>query len=317
MEERAAIATLIFAQLGGVDEERVAGSEQRVRAEAAARQLQRILVGEQESELRILGAQILAELVAKILRRIALGEHRRRRAAVNGPVVARHEHLHLAARGLFEHGEERGASEPLLRELAQRDLVAGNLVQDRRFGSAVCEQIYEVEYERGDSFRTDDACDAPLDVVALGGRRNLFVADRDGRAELGQLRFQQLSLVCVQGLVFALAPPVREAGRDLAGKEAAEQGIPRIRRRRGQDAEVVRRLDLEQRRDDRLQSAPLIESQTVDYDEHCVARTLQHREQKLTNDVDGQRRAAAAEIAQPSRIGRFQVQRELASEVGI
>ena len=71
--------------------------------------------------------------------------------------------------------------------------------------------------------------------------------------ELHQLRLEQLALVRVERLVLALAPPVGKARRDLAGKEPAEQRVARVRRRRRQHAEVVRRLDLEQRREQRLE----------------------------------------------------------------
>src|SRR6185503_15944147 len=62
VQERAAIAALILPQLGGIDEEAVAGREQGVRSHAPARQLERILVLEQKREIWILGPQILTEL---------------------------------------------------------------------------------------------------------------------------------------------------------------------------------------------------------------------------------------------------------------
>src|SRR5690242_13023266 len=64
MEEGATITALILAQLRRVDEKGVARGEQRVRSKPAARQLQRILIGEAERVIGIFGAQILTELVA-------------------------------------------------------------------------------------------------------------------------------------------------------------------------------------------------------------------------------------------------------------
>ena len=127
---------------------------------------------------------------------------------MNRAVVAGDEHLHIAARRFLEHREERRAAEPLLRELPKRDLVARDLVEDRRFRAAVGEQIHEVEDERRYAIGRDDARDSPLDVVALGGCRDLLVWDRRLDIELDELRLEQLLLVRVERLVLALAPPV-------------------------------------------------------------------------------------------------------------
>src|SRR5215475_11799814 len=72
VEERAAIPALIFPQLGRIDEKRVAGREQRVRAQPSARQAKRVFVREEQRLLRILGAQVFAEFVAEVLRRVSL-----------------------------------------------------------------------------------------------------------------------------------------------------------------------------------------------------------------------------------------------------
>src|SRR4029079_1562553 len=88
VQEGAAIPALILPQLGGIDEEAVPRGEQRVCPPAAARQLERILVPEQQREIGIFGPEILAELVAEVLRGVTLGEHRRRRVAVDGAVIA-------------------------------------------------------------------------------------------------------------------------------------------------------------------------------------------------------------------------------------
>src|SRR5947209_6472083 len=62
VEEGAAIAALIFPELGRIDEERVTGREERVRSQAASRQLQQILISKGERVVRILGSEVLAEL---------------------------------------------------------------------------------------------------------------------------------------------------------------------------------------------------------------------------------------------------------------
>src|SRR5665647_273493 len=267
MQKRAAIPALILAQLRWVDEEAVAGGKQRVRAEAPARQLERVFILEQQREIGIFRAQILAELVAKILRRVALREHGRRGVAVDRAVIARHEHLDLAARGFLQHAEQRRPLEPLQRELAQRDLVARHLVENRRLGAAVREQVHEVEDERADPFRRDRVREATLELVRLVRRRDLVVLHWHLASHLDEMRLEQILLVRVERLVLPLAPPIRKACRDLVGKETAEQRIASIRRRRRQHAEVVRRLDVEQRREHGLEKLPLIEAQAVDDDE--------------------------------------------------
>ena len=180
------------------------------------------------------------------------------------------------------------------------------------------QQIDEVEHERRDAFGRDDARQSPLDVVALGGRRHLLVANGDLDLELLELRLEELALVRVERFVLALAPPIGKARRDLAGKESAEQRVARVRRRRGQNAEVVRRLDVEQRRDDRLEHAPLIETQAVDDDEQRLLVGLEDRQQEFGNDVDRQRRPIALEIlAAIAGYAVFMYSRELAAQVGI
>src|SRR4029079_4396422 len=108
-----------------------------------------------------------------------------------------------------------------------RDLVAGHLIENRRLRTAVRQQVDEIEDERRDAFGRDHAREASLDVVALGGRRDLLVANGNGRADLLELRLEQLPLVRVEGLVLALAPPVGKSRRDLAGKQSAEQRVAR------------------------------------------------------------------------------------------
>src|SRR6478672_4713286 len=71
VQKRAAIAALVFAKLRGIDEVVVACGQQCVCTQSATRQLERILVLEQQGVLGILGAKVLAELVAKVLRRVA------------------------------------------------------------------------------------------------------------------------------------------------------------------------------------------------------------------------------------------------------
>src|SRR5262249_33386494 len=104
---------LIFAQLGWVDEEAIPRGEQRVAAEAASRQPELVLLGEEQRLIGALGAEIFAELEAEIRGRVALCENSRRRLAVDGAVGRREKHRDAAARGLLEHRQQRRALEPL------------------------------------------------------------------------------------------------------------------------------------------------------------------------------------------------------------
>ena len=158
---------------------------------------------------------------------------------------------------------------------------------------------------------------APLELVRVGRGRDLLVADRYvlPRSSL-ELRLEQLALVRVERLVFALAPPVGKARGDLAGKEPAEERVARVRRRRRQHREVVRRLDVEQRREQRLEHAPLVEAQAVDDDEHRGAA----RARESAAGTRRRRRSTAAD--DPPRgpratrgYARRHVRRELALHV--
>src|SRR5262249_36172170 len=162
-----------------------------------------------------LGPQVFAELVAQVLRRVALGEHGGRRAAVDRAVVGRDQHADALARRFLQQGKQRRTAEPLLRQLAKRELVARDLVEDRRLGAPVRQQIHEVEYERRDAFRRDRPRETALEVVALGRSRDLLVANRQLAIQLDQLRLEKLALVRVERFVLALPPPIGESRRDL------------------------------------------------------------------------------------------------------
>ena len=232
-------------------------------------------------------------------------------------MVARDDHRHLAARGLLEDGEQRRAAEPLHGELAEGDLVARHLVEDRRLAAAVRQQVDEVEDEGAHAFVSDRAAEVALEVVGVGGRRDLGVAHRHRVAELLELQLEELALVRVEGLVLALAPHVGEACRDLARKEAAEEGVARVRRGRREDGEVVRRLDLEVGREQRLDGEPLVEAQAVDDDEDRLRVAAEDGEDELLDDVDRERGPFTVEVAQPGRVGLEHEAGELAVHVGV
>jgi hypothetical protein len=75
--------------------------------------------------------------------------------------------------------------------------------------------------------------------------------------------------------------------------------LKRERRRRRQDAEVVRLLDVEQLRDLLLEQLPLVEAHAIDHHEQHPAAGFQLRDHELAADVHRQRRAVTARIRQP------------------
>src|SRR2546421_9959468 len=87
-----------------------------------------------------------------------------------------------------------------------------------------------------------------------------------------------------------LAPPVWMTGGDLHGKETTEDCVARERRRRRQNAVVMRFLDVEERRHEIAEHLPLIEPQAVDQNEHYATGALQRRHEKFRADVHGERR---------------------------
>src|SRR3989449_7669827 len=74
MQERSAVARLVFAQLGRIDEKAVGRSEQQAHAQSHGRQPPRLEVLDRDRGVGILGAQVLAKLVAQIGGGIALRE---------------------------------------------------------------------------------------------------------------------------------------------------------------------------------------------------------------------------------------------------
>ncbi len=58
----------------------------------------------------------------------------------------------------------------------------------------------------------------------------------------------------------------------------------------------MRDLDVEQRREQRLQGQPLIEAQAIDDDEHRGSIAREDRQQKLADDIHGQRRAITFQV---------------------
>src|SRR3989440_6144299 len=130
VQERAAIARLILAQLGGIDEEPVRGREQQPDAEPHAREAEALQVLDQNRGLRVLALQVLAELVAQVRGGVAFGVDRRRRLAVNRAVVRGEQYRHAPALGLLERREHGRALEPRAGKAAERRLVPRHLVQD-------------------------------------------------------------------------------------------------------------------------------------------------------------------------------------------
>src|SRR5256714_6723543 len=151
VQERAAIARLILAQLGGIDEEPVRGREQQPDAEPHPRQAERLEVFHDDRGLRILAAQIFAELVAQVGRGVAFRVHRGRRLAMDRAVVGGEQHRHAAPLGLAQRREHGGALEPGARQAPQRGLVPRHLVQDRALGAPVGQLIDEVEHQGRDA----------------------------------------------------------------------------------------------------------------------------------------------------------------------
>ena len=79
----------------------------------------------------------------------------------------------------------------------------------------------------------------------------------------------------------------------------------------------MRGLDIEVRCEQRLQHAPLIQSQTIDDDEHRRFVAVDYRQQEFGDDVNRERRSVALEIFQPARIMLLDVRRKLAMHVGV
>src|SRR5438128_1513731 len=130
VQERAAIAGLILAQLGGIHEEPVRGGEQQPDPEPHAREAEALQVLNQNRGFRVLALQVLAELVAQVRRGVALGVHRRRGLAVNGAVVGGEQHRHAPPLGLLQRREHRRALEPCAGETTPRRLVPRHIGQD-------------------------------------------------------------------------------------------------------------------------------------------------------------------------------------------
>src|SRR5688572_12191790 len=158
-----------------------------------------------------------------------------------------------------------------------------------------------------------------LELVGVAGGGDLLVANGRLAAQLLEVRLEQLALVGVEGFILAIgvAPPVRKARRDLSGEKTAEQRVAGVGSGGGENGEVMRRLDVEERREQRLEHAPLIETQTIHDDEDGRLVALENREQELAYDIDRQRRPVAFQILEPGRIRFFHVSRELAVHVGI
>src|SRR4051812_22441273 len=79
----------------------------------------------------------------------------------------------------------------------------------------------------------------------------------------------------------------------------------------------MRRLDVEEWREKRLQNPPLIESQAVDNHEHGRPVPLQNRKQKFADDIYRKRRTISLEMLEPRWIFRLHVSSELTMHVGI
>src|SRR5207247_1121321 len=249
VQEGAAIARLVLAQLGGIDEEAVRGREQHAYAEAEGREPPRLQVFDRNRGLWVFGAQVLAEFVAQVLRGVALGEYGGRRLAVDRAVVGGEQHGDAAALRLGESGAHRRTLEPRARQPAQRVRVACHLVEDRALGPAVCELVDEVEHQGRHAVLREVRRELAEQLRPVVRREQLLIAHGHRLAEqVRELLAQELGLVRVQAFfIRGLAPPLRVPGGDLHGEHAAEDRVARERRRAGHDAVVVRLLEVAQR----------------------------------------------------------------------
>src|SRR4030095_14980097 len=82
---------------------------------------------------------------------------------------------------------------PLQRELTEGDLVARHLVQDRRLAAPVGEQVDEVEHECAHALRRDRAVEVALELIGVGSRRDLAIANGPGRVELLEVRLEKVA----------------------------------------------------------------------------------------------------------------------------
>src|ERR1051326_8580859 len=287
VQKRAAISRLILAQLGGIDEEAVRRREQQPHAETHARQAEAFQLFHDDGGLGILAAEIFAELVAQVGGRVALGEHRGGRFAVDRAVVRREQHRHAPPLGLAQRRQHGGALEPRAREAPQGGLVAGHLVQDRALGPPVRELVHEVEYESRDPVLGEVRRQA-AHQVAFARAEQLLVPHRDrSPGELSQLLGQELTLVRVETLLVGrLSPPRGMPCGDLHREHARENCVASERRRRREDAVVMRLFDVEQRRHQIAQHLPLVEPQAVDHHEQRASLGLQHGHEEFRPHVE-------------------------------
>src|SRR6476660_5689843 len=132
------------------------------------------------------------------------------------------------------------------------------------------------------------------------------------------MSLQQFLLMRVERFVFAIciSPPVRKSRRYFAWEKSAEKRVARVRRRCRKNCEVVRGLYVEERSEQRLENAPLIETQAIDDNEYCRAVALKNGKNELADDVDRERRPVSLEVLEPLRIFRLHEARKLAVHVG-
>src|SRR5207247_1301691 len=137
VQERTAVARLVLAQLGGIDEEGVRRREQQPHPQPHRRQAERLQVLDRDRGLGVLAPQILAELVPQVRGRVALCVHGGGGLAVDRAVVRGEQHGDPAPLGLLERRQHRRALEPGAGQAPQRGFVARHLVQDRALRAAV------------------------------------------------------------------------------------------------------------------------------------------------------------------------------------
>ena len=96
-------------------------------------------------------------------------------------------------------------------DLAQGDLVPRDLVKDLRLASAVGEKIDEVEHERAHAFGSDRGAKMPLEVVRVGGGRDLLIANRSLAAQLLDGRPSRIDIAYHGGARELPSEPLRAA----------------------------------------------------------------------------------------------------------
>jgi len=277
MLERVLVVGDVVVVVVGIGKERVTGGKDIAGGEVWRWQegLGRIL---DDKELLGVVAQVLAKLVAQVGVGVAVAHYLYRTGASDAAVVGGDDDLIVGLRHAAEEVGNDGVTEPGEGDAAVGRLVVGQLAHHARLCTGVGEHVDEIEHDDVEVV-TAQRVELLHQLVGLG--RVVYLVIREGVTAAVAVYLGADKGLFVEILTFLLVLVDPQVGKHLGylvGHKAGEDGVARVLRGGGKDAEVEVLVDVEEVAYLLRQQTPLVVAEIVEHHEQHLLTLVEHRE---------------------------------------